>query len=118
MTGLGRRAVRTVASDRDLKMDLGDLARRVAEDRRDGFAPFMVVGTAGTTAAGAIDPLPDLARFCRAQGLWFHVDAARGGAAIISPAPTGNLAAIYAADSITCPPHNCLPVPPSAVMPS
>src|SRR5438876_11693875 len=62
MTGLGRRAVRTVASDRHLKMDLGDLARRVAEDRRDGFAPFMVVGTVGTTAAGAIDPFPDLAR--------------------------------------------------------
>src|SRR5213596_2534148 len=64
MTGLGRRAIRTVAIDHHLKMDLGDLARRVAEDRRGGFAPFMVVGTGGTTAAGAIDPLPDLARFC------------------------------------------------------
>src|SRR3989475_12828660 len=85
LTGLGRRAVRTVATDRELKMDLADLARRVTEDRRAGCAPFMVVGTAGTTAAGAIDPLPDLARFCRSQGLWFHVDAAWGGAAVISP---------------------------------
>ena len=68
MTGIGRRALRTVATDGDLKMDLGDLARLVAEDRRNGLAPLMVVGTAGTTAAGAIDPLPDLARFCRARG--------------------------------------------------
>jgi len=116
MTGLGRRAVRTVASDRHLKMDLGDLARRVAEDRRDGFAPFMVVGTVGTTAAGAIDPLPDLARFCRAEGLWFHVDAAWGGAAIISPALRGNLAGIDAADSITCDAHKWFSVPMAAGM--
>src|SRR5256886_10461439 len=59
MTGLGRRAIRTVATDGDLRMDLADLGRRVAEDRRNGFAPCMVVGTAGTTAAGAIDPLLD-----------------------------------------------------------
>src|SRR5438034_8873429 len=67
MTGIGRRALRTVATDRDLKMDLADLARQVAEDRRNGLAPFLVVGTAGTTAAGAIDPLPHLARFCRSE---------------------------------------------------
>src|SRR5438128_232420 len=70
MTGIGRRALRTVATDHDLKMDLADVARRVAEDRRNGLAPVMVVGTAGTTAAGAIDPLPDLARFCRSEELW------------------------------------------------
>src|SRR6266850_91856 len=91
MTGIGRRALRTVATDSDLKMDLEDLARRVAEDRRNGLAPVMVVGTAGTTAAGAIDPLPDLARFCRSEALWFHVDAAWGGAAILSPRLRGRL---------------------------
>src|SRR5437667_8732857 len=116
MTGLGRRAVRTVASDRHLKMDLGDLARRVAEDRRAGFAPFMVVGTVGTTAAGAIDPLPDLARFCRSQGLWFHVYAAWGGAAVISPSLRGHLAGIDAADSITCDAHKWFSVPMGAGM--
>src|SRR5437762_7705317 len=116
MTGLGRRAVRTVASDRHLKMDLGDLARRVAEDRRGGLAPFMVVGTVGTTAAGAIDPLPDLARFCRAEGLWFHVDAAWGGAAILSPSLRGHLAGIDAADSITCDAHKWFSVPMGAGM--
>ena len=52
---------------------------------RTACIPFMVVGTAGTTAAGVIDPLPDLARFCQSENLWFHVDAAWGGAAILSP---------------------------------
>jgi len=116
LTGLGRRAVRTVATDRELKMDLADLARRVTEDRRAGCAPFMVVGTAGTTAAGAIDPLPDLARFCRSQGLWFHVDAAWGGAAVISPSLRGHLAGIDAADSITCDAHKWFSVPMAAGM--
>src|SRR5213594_1366475 len=56
MTGLGREAIRPVATDANLKMDIADLARRVVEDRRRGLAPFLVVGTAGTTGAGVIDP--------------------------------------------------------------
>ena len=116
MTGLGRRAVRTVATDRELKMDPADLARRVAEDRKGGFAPVLVVGTVGTTAAGAIDPLPELARFCRSEGLWFHVDAAWGGAAILSPGLRSHLAGIEAADSITCDAHKWFSVPMAAGM--
>src|SRR5436309_8813512 len=76
MTGLGRRAIRTVATDRHLKMDVADLARRVAEDRKGGFAPFMVVGTVGTTASGVIDPLPDIVRCCRSEDVRLHVDGA------------------------------------------
>jgi len=116
MTGLGRRAIRTVATDGDLRMDLADLGRRVAEDRRNGFAPCMVVGTAGTTAAGAIDPLLELGRHCRSEGLWFHVDAAWGGAAILSPSLRGHLAGIETADSITCDAHKWFSVPMAAGM--
>ena len=105
MTGLGRQALRTVGTDRDLKMDVADLATRVAEDRKNGFAPFMVIGTAGTTAAGAIDPLRDLVNFCRRESLWFHVDAAWGGAAAISPVLRHHLTGIEAADSIACDAH-------------
>ena len=111
MTGLGRRALRLVATDRDLKMDLADLARQVSQDRRDGLAPFMVVGTGGTTAAGVIDPLQELGRFCRQAGLWFHVDAAWGGAAILSPSLKHHLAGIESADSITCDAHKWFSVP-------
>ncbi len=116
MTGLGRQALRRVATGRDLKMDVEDLAKRVAEDRRNGCAPFMVVGTAGTTAAGAIDPLPELARFCKSEDLWFHVDAAWGGAAIISPRLRSHLDGIEAADSITCDAHKWFSVPMGAGM--
>jgi glutamate/tyrosine decarboxylase-like PLP-dependent enzyme len=116
MTGLGRQVIRTVATDHDLKMDVADLARRVAEDRKDGYAPFMVVGTAGTTAAGAIDPLPDLARFCQRENLWLHVDAAWGGAVVISPLLRHHLAGIDAADSIACDAHKWFSVPMGAGM--
>ena len=85
MAGLGRRSLRAVETDSDLKMNVDDLRRRVAEDRKHGFLPFMVIGTGGTTAAGVIDPLPEIGRFCQEAGLWFHADAAWGGAAVVSP---------------------------------
>jgi aromatic-L-amino-acid decarboxylase len=116
MTGLGRQALRIVGTDRDLKMDMQHLAARVAEDRESGLAPFMVIGTAGTTAAGAIDPLPELARFCARESLWLHVDAAWGGAAAISPVLRHHLAGIEAADSITCDAHKWFSVPMGAGM--
>ena len=105
MSGLGRNALRAVPTDAELKMDVAALAAEIAKDRANGFAPLMVVGTAGTTAAGAIDPLPELARICGEQQMWFHVDAAWGGAAIISPSLRHHLAGIEEADSITCDAH-------------
>jgi glutamate/tyrosine decarboxylase-like PLP-dependent enzyme len=116
ITGLGRRAVRQVATDGDLKMDLQDLARQVSDDRKNGFVPFMVVGTCGTTGAGVIDPLPELSGFCRSENLWFHADAAWGGAAIISPTLRNHLAGIDSADSITCDAHKWFSVPMGAGM--
>jgi glutamate/tyrosine decarboxylase-like PLP-dependent enzyme len=116
MTGLGRRALRAVATDAYLKLDIEDLKRRVAEDRKNGFAPFMVVGAAGTTAAGVIDPLSDIGRFCREEDLWFHIDAAWGGAAILSENLRHHLVGIDTADSITCDAHKWFSVPMGAGM--
>jgi aromatic-L-amino-acid decarboxylase len=110
MTGLGRRCLRPVATDDHLRMNVDDLKRCVDDDRKSGFLPFMVVGTAGTTAAGAIDPLAEIGRFCREQALWFHVDAAWGGAAVLSPMLKHHLAGIEAADSVTCDAHKWLSV--------
>ena len=105
MTGLGRDALRVVRTDHDMKMDGRELAREVESDRKKGLAPLMVVATAGTTTAGVIDPLPQLADICRTERLWFHVDAAWGGAAILSPSLRHHLAGIASADSITCDAH-------------
>ncbi len=116
VAGLGCGTIRTVETDSRLKMDLADLAKKVAEDRRSGFLPFMIVGNAGTTAAGVIDPLADLARFCRAEDLWFHVDAAWGGAAVIAPSLRTHLHGIEAADSVTCDAHKWFSVPMGAGM--
>jgi glutamate/tyrosine decarboxylase-like PLP-dependent enzyme len=116
ITGMGRGSLRIVATDVHLRMNLDDLAKQMAQDRKDGFVPLMAIGTAGTTAAGVIDPLPDLARFCRSEGLWLHVDAAWGGAAILSPRLRQHLAAIECADSITCDAHKWFSVPMGAGM--
>ncbi|HEX3437947.1 MAG TPA: aminotransferase class V-fold PLP-dependent enzyme [Pseudacidobacterium sp.] len=116
MTGLGRKALRIVTTDHNLKLDLKDLERRVTEDRKNGFAPFMVIGTAGTTATGVIDPLQEIGQFCQREGLWFHADAAWGGAAVISPKLKHHLAGIEMADSITCDAHKWFSVPMGAGM--
>ena len=105
MAGLGRKSLRVISTDADLKMDIGALVREIRQDRENGFIPLMVVGTAGTTAVGAIDPLPELAQLCRGEGMWFHVDAAWGGAAILAPSLRDHIAGIESADSITCDAH-------------
>lgn len=116
MSGLGRDAVRTVATGSDLKLNVEDLVAQVAADRERGHAPFLVVATAGTTGAGVIDPLSEILAFCRGQGLWMHVDAAWGGAAAVSPRLRPYLAGIEGADSITCDAHKWFSVPMGAGM--
>ncbi len=111
LSGLGRRAVRTVATDPDLRMSVVSLAEAVAGDRRQGRRPLVVVGTAGTTAGGTVDPLAELAGLCEAEGLWFHVDAAWGGAACLSPRLAPVLVGIERADSVTWDAHKWLSVP-------
>lgn len=116
MTGIGRRALRLVPVDEALRMDVVALRARVAEDRAAGFVPVMVVGTAGTTGGGAIDPLPALADFCSDERVWFHVDAAWGGAAVLSPRLREYLTGIERADSITCDAHKWFSVSMGAGM--
>lgn len=113
-TGIGRDAVRLVPVDAGLRMDLGRLRAQLDADRDAGDEPFMVVGTAGTTGAGVIDPLPELAELCREFGIRFHVDAAYGGAAALSNRLRGALTGIEQAHSITVDAHKWLSVPMGA----
>jgi len=115
-SGLGRRAVRTVAIDESFRMSLPALREAIRGDRRRGLRPLMVVGTAGTTGGGIIDPLEDLAAVCEAEGIWFHVDAAWAGAACLSPQLLPEVAGIERADSLTWDAHKWLSVPMGAGM--
>jgi glutamate/tyrosine decarboxylase-like PLP-dependent enzyme len=97
--------IRTLASDENLRLSMDALADKIDDDRRRGLVPFCVVANAGTTNAGAIDPLPELVEFCKEQGLWLHVDGAYGGAAAITKKGKKLLKGIELADSITIDPH-------------
>jgi len=116
MTGLGRDALRVVPLDDQMRMDLGALSARLEADRGAGERPIMVIATAGTTAAGIIDPLEETAAVCRENDAWFHVDAAWGGAAVLSPRLKKYLRGIEMADSITCDAHKWLNVTMGAGM--
>ena len=116
MVGMGDDAVRVVDTNAAWRMDVGDAARRITADREDTWRPIMIVGTAGTTAGGAIDLLPELADLARREGLWFHVDAAWGGSALVSPTLGSHLTGIEQADSVTWDAHKWLSVPMAAGM--
>jgi aromatic-L-amino-acid decarboxylase len=116
MSGLGRAAVRTVPTDQDGRIKVEALVREIRTARDAGEAPFLVVGTAGSTSTGVIDPLQELGDLCRDQGLWFHVDAAWGGAAALSPKLRPHLDGIELADSITCDAHKWFSVSMGAGM--
>ena len=68
----------------------------------------MVVGTAGTTSTGSVDPLNDLADLAQREGLWFHVDGAYGAPARLTPRGADLLAGIERADSLVLDPHKWL----------
>ena len=115
--GLGTAAVRRLPTRRpSFALDPGELDNLIASDRKDGWFPLMIVGTAGTTSTGAVDPLEPLARLAGKYGAWFHVDAAWGGTACLSPKLRGQISGIELADSVTWDAHKWLSVPFSAGM--
>lgn len=114
LCGLGADSVREVPVDDHLRMDVRALSLRVEEDKAAGFAPFLIVATAGTTSAGVTDPLASLADYAARERIWLHVDAAWGGAAVLVPELKGLLDGIAYADSITFDVHKWLSVPMGA----
>lgn len=111
MAGIPRANVRLIAVDSEHRIACDELAAAVERDRAAGLIPMLVAGNAGTTNTGAVDPLPELARWCHEQGLWFHVDAAYGGFSVLCERGARALAGIGQADSVTMDPHKWLYVP-------
>jgi len=111
ISGFGSDALRSIEADRSHRIDVDALRERIAQDRRAGLKPFLVVGSAGTVDIGAIDDLAALSALCRAEGLWFHVDGAFGALGILSPELAPRLAGIEGADSIALDFHKWGQVP-------
>jgi len=106
--GVGRSALRLVATNGRGQLDPKALEHMISADRASGAIPIMVVATAGTTSGGMIDPLAECAQIAKTEHLWYHVDAAWGGGALASTRLRGLLAGIERADSITIDAHKWL----------
>ena len=98
--GLGSAALRRLPVDGNFRMSLDALKGTIEEDRSAGLTPFAIIGTAGTVNTGAIDPLPQLAALSKANGLWFHIDAAFGASGVLSDTLRPRLSGMELADSI------------------
>lgn len=114
MSGLGTDAIGWVDVSSDGRMDARHLERLITEDLAAGLRPFMVVGNAGTTMTGAIDPLPELAALCKQHGLWFHVDGAYGAVAAVLGDDHPEFSALEHADSIAIDAHKWMYAPVEA----
>jgi glutamate/tyrosine decarboxylase-like PLP-dependent enzyme len=111
MAGLSRAHVRVLPSDSAYRMDPARLAAAIADDRAAGLIPMAVVASAATTNTGAVDPLGAIADVCARERVWFHVDAAYGGFAVLTEYGARAFAGIERADSVTLDPHKWLFVP-------
>ncbi|UCE61189.1 MAG: aminotransferase class V-fold PLP-dependent enzyme [Phycisphaerales bacterium] len=116
LCGLGAEAVRSVPVDQAFRMIPDELTKQIHRDRAEGLLPFFVVATIGSTNAGVIDPISAIADVARDESLWFHADAAWGGAAVLVPGLRSHLAGIERADSIIFDAHKWLATPMGAGM--
>jgi glutamate/tyrosine decarboxylase-like PLP-dependent enzyme len=113
MMGLGRDAVRSIPVDEGFRVRVDAMRRAVEEDLAAGLRPIAVVGSAGTVATGAIDPLEEIADLAAEHDLWFHVDGAYGGPGMLAEELRPLYAGIERADSIAFDPHKWLYTPHS-----
>src|SRR5437870_11453371 len=109
--GLGEESVCRVSSDEEFRMDASILRESVAHDRESGFKPLAVVATVGTTSTASVDPVAEIARLCREEKMWLHIDGAYGGGFTILPEYEWIGEGWSEADSIIINPHKTLFVP-------
>jgi aromatic-L-amino-acid decarboxylase len=118
MVGVGRGALRTLPTDDAFRVRLDALEDALRRDKAAGLKPFCIIGIAGTTNTGSVDPLPELAEIARREGAWYHVDAAYGGGVLLSERYRGLIRGVERADSVTIDPHKWFfaPVDAGAVL--
>ncbi len=111
LAGFPEGNVREIPSDEAFRIRVEELARAVAADRSAGFAPFLVVGNAGSVNTGAVDDLAALADIAARERLWFHVDGAYGGFFLLTERGRSRMAGVERSDSIVLDPHKSLFLP-------
>src|ERR1041385_3278757 len=109
--GLGQRGLRKVPVDAQFRMDAGALADAINEDKRNGYLPFCIVATVGTTSTSSIDPVEKIIPIGEEHKMWLHVDAAYAGSAAVVPEFRHILAGCERADSLVTNPHKWLFTP-------
>lgn len=109
--GLGDKTIFKVACDESFKLDIDNLIIRYDEAVARGYTPIAVVGVAGSTGTGTYDPLDSIADFCEENDLWFHIDAAHGGAAALSDKHKFLCRGMERADSVVIDFHKMMLVP-------
>ena len=108
--GVGRRNVRMIASDNRGKLIVPALVEAIEADLLAGYTPFFINATAGTTVAGAFDPIEEMARVAREFGLWLHVDGAWGGSVLLSNKLRHLVKGCHLADSYSLNAHKMMNV--------
>src|SRR6185436_3001221 len=103
--------IRELPVDEQFRIRVDALEEQIARDRRDGWTPFLIAGSAGTTGTGAVDDLEALARVARESAMWFHVDGAYGALFMLTERGRAALRGIEQADSIILDPHKTLFLP-------
>ncbi|HEX7295138.1 MAG TPA: pyridoxal-dependent decarboxylase, partial [Pyrinomonadaceae bacterium] len=109
--GLGQRALRKIPTDSKFRMDAKALATAIEEDKRNGYIPFCIVATVGTTSTSSIDPIREIIPICEEHTMWLHVDAAYAGSAAVVPEFRHILDGCERADSVVVNPHKWLFTP-------
>src|SRR5215204_5314965 len=109
--GLGQRGLRKIPTDSQFRMDTRALAEAINEDKRNGYLPFCIVATVGTTSTSSIDPVAEIIPIGEEHAMWLHVDAAYAGSAAIVPEFRHVLAGCERADSLVTNPHKWLFTP-------
>ncbi len=103
--GFKKEQIRIIPTDMEFKIPLNKLKNIIAKDRLEGLQPFCIIASAGTTNTGTVDPLDEIANICENENMWFHIDGAYGGAAILASNGKKLLRGIERADSLTVDPH-------------
>ncbi len=111
IAGLHEAVKRYIPLDDKFRMIPGEIEKQIKKDKKKGLIPWLVIGSAGTTDVGAIDPLEEIGKIAKKHNLWYHIDGAYGGFFVLSETGKKKLKGINLSDSFVIDPHKGLFLP-------